>query len=247
MTLTTAWLEALDGTNALSATIQYSIYGHVRESEPSDVRDVPFEEADPVRDFPSYPHKRNFEGRLWLSSTRQHVLFESFWERAFLTSLDRTGTAKRVASQPMWIRWRQPKRSHAPDYFVRRNDGSALLVDVRERTRIEPEDTEKFELTRRLAAALGWDYLVFDDLPGATQENLRFLMRYRDPRWLEGIETSVLPKSGSVTLATLVKLLDSAIHDARGAAYSLIWSGSVRVDLSRPLSMSTRVDFGAGR
>lgn len=91
-------------------------------------------------------------------------------------SLDRTRSAEAVSSQPMRIHRRNPKRRHAPDYFVRRKDGGALLVDVRERADIEPEDAAKFELTRRTAAALGWDYLVFDDLPGATQQNLRFLI-----------------------------------------------------------------------
>lgn len=90
-----------------------------------------------------------------MASTGQHVPFESFWERAFLTSVDRTGDAVGVSSQPMWIRWRSPKRSHAPDYFVRRSDGTALLADVRPAELIKPEDSTKFELTRRLAAALG--------------------------------------------------------------------------------------------
>ncbi len=121
-----------------------------------------------MRKFPDYPHKRNVEGRFWLASTRQHVPFESFWERAFLMSLDRTRSAEAVSSQPMWITGATRSADMPPDYFVRRKDGTALLVDVRERSEIEPEDAAKFELTRRMAAALGWDYLVFDELPGAT-------------------------------------------------------------------------------
>jgi len=247
MTLTINWLQAIDGTNALAATIRYSLHGFAREVTPADAGSVAFEETAPVRKFPDYPHKRNVEGRFWLASTGQHVPFESFWERAFLMSLDRTRSAEAVSSQPMWIHWRNPKRRHAPDYFVRRKDGTALLVDVRERSEIEPEDAAKFELTRRMAAALGWDYLVFDDLPGATQQNLRFLLRYRDPQWLEGVALRNLPDSGAIRLVDLVALLDDAPNSALGAAYALIWSDIARCDLSRPLSMSAVVRFGPDR
>jgi len=145
VTLTADWLAAIDGTNTLTATIEFSRHGLVQHIDPVDAARVAFEDADPVREFPSWPGKRNFEGKLWMASTGQHVPFESFWERAFLTSMDRTGDAVGVSSQPMWIRWRSPKRSHAPDYFVRRSDGTALLTDVRPAELIKPEDSTKFE------------------------------------------------------------------------------------------------------
>lgn len=246
MSLTAEWLGAIDGTNALAATIEFSRHGYVQQVGPLDAGRVAFEDADPVREFVSWPGKRNFEGRLWLSSTGQHVPFESFWERAFLATLDRAGDAVAVSSQPMWIRWRSPKRSHAPDYFVRRTDGSGLLVDVKPADRVKPEDRAKFELTRRLAAALGWSYLIFDELPGATQENLRFLMRYRDPAWLDGVDLTSLPLAGAMTLGKLIAILDDVARSGHGAAYALVWSGVVKANLERPLSMSTIVDFGGG-
>jgi hypothetical protein len=125
----------------------------------------------------------------------------------------------------MWIRWRSPKRSHAPDYFVRRSDGSALLVDVKPVELIKPEDSIKFELTRRLAAALGWSYLVFDQLPGATQANLRFLLRYRDPAWLEGVDIAELRLTGRMSLGSLAAALGGVARSGVGAAYALVWSG----------------------
>ena len=246
MSLTASWLDAMDGTNALAATIEFSRHGYRQQADPLDVVRVPFEEADPVRAFVSYPGKRNFEGKFWLASTRSHVPFESFWERAFLAMLDRTGDVAGVSSQPMWIRWRSPKRSHAPDYFVRRADGSGLLVDVRPKELIKAEDEVKFELTRRLAAALGWSYLVFDDLPGATEANLRFLLRYRDPAWLEGVDVAALGLSGSMTLGSLVAALSPVARSGHAAAYALVWNGVASARLERPLSMSTIVTFGGG-
>lgn len=241
---TAEWLDAIDETNALAATIEFSRHGLVQQADPLDAAGVAFEDADPVRGFVSWPGKRNFEGRLWLSSTGQHVPFESFWERTFLIALDRTGEATGVSSQPMWLRWRSPKRSHAPDYFVRRADGSGLLVDVRPKELIAPDDEAKFELTRRLAAALGWSYLVFDELPGATQANLRFLMRYRDPAWLDGVDITSLNLAGRMTLAALAQHLNTVARSGHGAAYGLVWSGVAKADLRNPLSMRTIVHLG---
>jgi len=246
VTLTADWLAAIDGTNALAATIEFARHGLVQHVDPADAERVTFEDADPVREFPSWPGKRNFEGKLWMASTGQHVPFESFWERAFLTSADRTGDVVGVSSQPMWIHWRSPKRSHAPDYFVRRADGTSLLVDVKPAELIKPEDSTKFELTRRLAAALGWSYLVFDQLPGATQENLRFLLRYRDPAWLEGVDLLALGLTGRMSLGSLAAILDRVVRSGVGAAYALVWNGVANADLQRPLSMATVVDLGGG-
>ncbi len=245
VTLTQDWLAAIDGTNALAGTIEFSRHGFLQHADPVNAARVLFEDADPVREFPSWPGKRNFEGKLWMASTAQHVPFESFWERSFLTSLDRAGDVVGVASQPMWIRWRSPKRSHAPDYFVRRSDGSALLVDVKPVELIKPEDSIKFELTRQLAAALGWSYLVFDQLPGATQANLRFLLRYRDPAWLEGVDIAALGITGRMSLGSLAAALGGVARSGVGAAYALVWSGVAVADLRRPLSMMTVVDLGA--
>lgn len=247
MSQTTAWLKALDGTNAVAATIRFSLHGVARESRVTDAACVPFEDADPIRTPPSYSQRKSFEGRLWLASTRQHVLFESFWERAFLANLDRTQSAERVTSQPMWIDWSAPRRSHAPDYFVRRTDGTALLVDVHAKEDTDAEDAAKFELTRRLSGALGWDYLVVDELPGATQQNLRFLMRYRDPQWLEGVNFDAIPEAGVMSLRALLRLLSDAVHGSHGAAYALLWNGHARFDLTRPLTMATAITFGGAR
>ncbi|MGO1267199.1 MAG: hypothetical protein ACTMIY_11250, partial [Microbacterium gubbeenense] len=88
---TTDWLAALDGTNALDGAIKYSLHGFEHEVDSSDAAGISFEDADQVRAFVSYPQKRNFEGRFWLSSTEEHVPFESFWERASRSDCERWG------------------------------------------------------------------------------------------------------------------------------------------------------------
>jgi hypothetical protein len=45
-----------------------------------------------------------------------------------------------------------------PDCSVRRTDGSAVVVDVRADERIEPRDTEAFEVTRLARRQAGWGF-----------------------------------------------------------------------------------------
>ena len=64
-----------------------------------------------------------------------------------------------VSSQPFWLHWRDDDgraRRHAPDFFVRRADGSALVVDVRPDDRIEPRDVQAFDATARMCELAGW-------------------------------------------------------------------------------------------
>jgi hypothetical protein len=67
-----------------------------------------------------------------------------------------------------------------------------------------------------MAAALGWDSLVFDDLPGATQQNLKFLLRYRDPQWLEGVVLRGPAGIRSDSTRRLVALLGEPPNSALG-------------------------------
>ena len=42
-----------------------------------EVESVPLERATPIREFSSWPGKRNYEGLYWSSANRRHVDFES--------------------------------------------------------------------------------------------------------------------------------------------------------------------------
>ncbi|MFI8520045.1 TnsA-like heteromeric transposase endonuclease subunit [Streptomyces sp. NPDC085481] len=93
-----------------------------------------------------------------------------------------------IASQPFWLHWHdgERERRHAPDYFVRRADGSAGVVDVRADERIEPRDAEVFEVTRLACRQAGWGF----ERVGVPEEvllaNVRWLSRYRHPRCRRG-------------------------------------------------------------
>lgn len=91
-----------------------------------------FEDAAPVRSFPSFKKQRNFPGWWWSATVDRLVGFESWLERDHLMQLDFDADVIGMASQPMWLRWQQNNRwrRHAPDYFVRRAAESPLRPAV---------------------------------------------------------------------------------------------------------------------
>lgn len=138
-------------------------------------------DCSPVRDFPSYRGQRNFPGLWWFSRTGVHVGHESWLERDQLMALDADPDVIGVMSQPFWFRWPDGV-GHAPDCFVRRRDGSALVVDVRDDGRIAAADQEKFDRSATECAAVGWDYRRVGVLEPVLRANLRWLSGYRHPR-----------------------------------------------------------------
>jgi hypothetical protein len=49
-------------------------------------------------------------------------------------------------------------RRHAPDFFVRRADGTSVLIDVRPDNRIGAADAAVFAATAVMAGRAGWAY-----------------------------------------------------------------------------------------
>ncbi|WP_174876262.1 hypothetical protein [Acrocarpospora corrugata] len=60
--------------------------------------------------------------------------YESWLERDHVMLLDFDPTVTGIASQPFWLFWATEdgkSRSNAPDYFVRRRNGTGVIVDCR--------------------------------------------------------------------------------------------------------------------
>lgn len=147
---------------------------------------VRFEAAGQVRAFPSYRGQRNFSGWYWAATCSELVGYESWVELGHLMRLDAEPDVVAVASQPFRLSWRYGGRGrrirHTPDYFVRRRDGTAVVVDVRPDERIEPEDAAKFAATAEACARVGWGYERVGVLDPVLAANLRWLSGYRHPR-----------------------------------------------------------------
>src|SRR5947208_1011503 len=88
---------------------------------------VAFEDGLPVRRFSARKGQRHLSGRWWCATT-----IESWLERDHVMLLDFDGAMVRIAAQPFWLSWSDASGKtvrHGPDYFARRADGSAVVVD----------------------------------------------------------------------------------------------------------------------
>lgn len=205
---------------------------------------VRFEGVTPVRRFASFKSQRNYPGRWWSATVGGHVGFESWLERDHLMLLDFDPDVVGIASQPFWLAWPGPDKvlTHAPDFFARRADGGAMVIDCRPLDRIQARDAEKFEATRRACDLLGWEYRVVGAPDTVRVANVRWLAGYRHPRHgrtgigavLRSVFNEPAPlMAGAEAAGDPLAVLPVLFH--------LWWRGDLIGDLSVPLHQATPV------
>ncbi|MFE7705819.1 TnsA-like heteromeric transposase endonuclease subunit [Streptomyces sp. NPDC057486] len=168
------WLEYVDGR------------GESHGGPLEVVWPVCFEAVGQVRGFPSYRGQRNFPGWYWAATSAELVGYESWVELSHLMRLDADPEVIGVASQPFRLSWRygggRRRIRHTPDYFVRRRDGRAVVLDVRPDDLVEPEDAAKFAATAAACTRVGWGYERVGVIGPVLAANLPWLSGYRHPR-----------------------------------------------------------------
>lgn len=204
-------------------------------------------DCSPVRSFPSFRGQRNYPGLWWFATTGAHVGHESWVERDQLMALDADPDVIGVLSQPFWIHWPDGTR-HAPDYFVRRRDGSVVVVDVREDDRISEADREVFERSAATCGTVGWDYCRVGALDPVLRANLRWLSGYRHPRVLRmrlaDRLAEVFARSGPLMAGVLVVGTPLVVLPV---LYHLLWHGRLVADLcGATLADDTQIALGTG-
>ncbi|MCX4634829.1 TnsA-like heteromeric transposase endonuclease subunit [Streptomyces platensis] len=185
------------GVDLAGPYVELSYVDAVRERQRRPILDcvtARFEDVAPVRPFRWSRGERHFAGWYWAATNGQHVGFESWLERDRLLLMDFDPKVVGIASQPFWLHWHdgERERRHAPDYFVRRGDGSAVVIDVRVDERIEPKDAEAFEVTRLACTQTGWRFERLGTPDEVLLANARWLSRYRHPRCLNGLAAARL-------------------------------------------------------
>ncbi|WP_308314008.1 TnsA-like heteromeric transposase endonuclease subunit [Streptomyces sp. GbtcB7] len=151
----------------------------------SELWPVRFEDVAPERRFPSFRGQGNWCGWYWSATCGDHVGYESWLERDRLVLLDFDPLVTGMASQPFRLSWTGSagKRiRHTPDFFVRRADGTGVVVDVRPDDRIEPRDAVKFAATAAACSLVGWDFWRVGTPDAVLMANARWLAGYRHPR-----------------------------------------------------------------
>lgn len=221
----------------------------VRSRIVAEIGHVSFETSAPIRYFPAYRGRRSHQGLYWFSRSASYVHFESRFEMTALMVLDFRGEAIAVSSNPFWLLWprgTKPVR-HAPDFFVRRRDGSVLIVDVKPAERITDKDREQHDLTRQCCIEIGWEYEEFTSITTAVERNLRVLSGYHHPRFAppENARALIVARvraagSEGLQLAELVDI----VRDCTGlsdelvvcAVYHMLWNAQLHADLNRLLA-----------
>ncbi|MBI0311654.1 TnsA-like heteromeric transposase endonuclease subunit [Streptomyces javensis] len=208
-----------------------------------------FEAGHPSRSFPAYRGQRNFTGWYWSATCRGHVAYESWLERDHLMRFDFDREMIAMAAQPFALAWDDSVKGHlehTPDFFVRRSDGTGLVVDVRPDDRISERDAAKFAGTRDACELVGWRYERVGALEPVFAANLHWLAGFRHARVMRE-ETAAALREVFVSGAGL-------LHGARAVGdpvlvlpvlYHLLWCQQLAVDLQAAvLSPSAWVSQG---
>lgn len=210
---------------------------------------TPFESCRPVRRFLSHKGQRHLSGLWWSATVGGHVGFESWLERDHVMALDFDPSVVGISSQPFWLSWRDEAGkaiSHAPDFFARRADGTAVVIDCRPVERRKPRDVAKFEATERACAVLGWSYRLVGAPDPVVTANLRWLAGYRHPRhdllgvseMLRRVFAKPAPlMAGAAVVGDPIAVLPVLFH--------LLWCGVLAVDVSVPLHQETVARYAA--
>ena len=88
--------------------------------------------------------------------------------------------------------------SHGPDFFARRSDGSAVVVDCRPVERRRPRVVAKFEATARACALAGWEYRLLGEAGALVTANLRWFAGWSN-RWKEALNAFEMTLVGRLT------------------------------------------------
>jgi hypothetical protein len=219
--------------------------GRVRREPLTECAAVSFESVTAVRSFPSYRGQRNWPGLWWSATMRDHVGYESWLERDHVMLLDFDPQVTAFASQPFWLLFHGvdgAARSHAPDFFARRRDGTGLVVDCRPDERIRPRDAEAFAAAERACELIGWGYRRVGGIEPVLAENVRWLAGYRHLRHHRAEVAPVLLQvfaeptpllAGTEAAGRPIGVLPVLFH--------LLWTGRLRTELSASLSETSMV------
>lgn len=204
-----------------------------------------------ARRYSAYKGKRNYEGVWWSSTNHTHVPFESLLERDYLVWADWDARVRKVAAQPIALLWPSGTphhRSHVPDYFARRSDGTGALVDVKSLTGLSQHAREQLALTEAACEEVGWDYEVFTGLPAKEADNLRWLAGYRQDRNAPGagVEAAILDAFADGAplgqgIETVARDIGTSHSIVRANTYHLLFTHMLSTDTTKPLSNLSEV------
>ncbi|GAA1966783.1 hypothetical protein GCM10009838_25780 [Catenulispora subtropica] len=213
----------------------------------ADAPDLPFESFLPCRKISHHKSQRNAPAWYWSSTINQMIEYESFLERVWMTLLDFDPDVSAFSAQPMQLIGADTQGTWkaTPDLFVRRSDGSATVMEVKNPRHLA--DPEVQLTAARVAAccrAAGWGYELVGEPPDRqrTTNILMLMSGYR--REMTGAaqyRDLILAAAADPTpIGTLAEAVEEPLV-GRAVVLHLCSLGDLVLDLSAPLEDSTLV------
>lgn len=228
--------------------------GEPRTCDLLDLAGLAVEGWRPIRDFYAWPGQRTFQGWWWSRTTHTLLAFESLLERQSLMSFDFDPFVSDMSVQPfafVWPRSGTSRKYHVPDLFLRKSDGTGVVVDVRAAGLRDERARAQFELTARTCAEIGWGYVVYEELRTPRLQNLQFLSGYRQDRQAPAPAVAEAVRAAFRFPARLDDgALDASIVAGcplavvTSACFHLLWTHDLHVDLGTELTSASTLVAG---
>lgn len=183
----------------------------------------------------------------YCDASRRHVWCESGAEELAMLVADRDPEVMEYRAQAIEFVWPLScvRTSHVIDRIDYLRGGGIRLVDVH---RLDDNDfREQAEMTAAACERIGWQYTVFDGLPGAMAHNVAFLAPDRHQWVIDGREdmlSDLLAHSGApVVISDLCqRVRPNSPHVVLPIIYYALWHKLIDANLSEPLhATGTRV------
>jgi hypothetical protein len=205
----------------------------------------------PVREFRWYRGRRHYSGWYWSATLQRLVAYESRLELARILLADFDEDVVCVAAQPFQLIGPDSGRirRHVPDLLLVHRGGAVTVVDVKAPAKVEdPAVQAVFVWTRDLVGLRGWGFEAWSGADRQLLDNVRLLAGYRRTTV---IDRDLIPAvlgvaAGPVSIGGIEWALRSQHLPVlvRPVVLHLLWTGVLRADLTRPLSLETEVRPG---
>jgi hypothetical protein len=192
----------------------------------------------------------HYSGWYWSATTGVHVVYESRLELARLLLADFDSQVTAIAAQPFLVTAPSEGgiRRHVPDFLFIGRDGNACVVNVKPAEQLAvPKVADALAWAGEVFAGRGWRHEVWSGTEPVLLANVRFLAGYRYEDRVDADLAAAISRHApaAANVGELEQRWPGREGDARAAVLHLVWRGTLRADLSVPLSAATRLERAA--
>ncbi len=176
----------------------------------------------------------------YFSSLNQFVHCESYLESRILLDLDFQAETNHIVEQPFILHYN--KKSHIPDFVIRRNKQITLLNVKAKKYLEKPDNIIDFELAEAAAHQLGWRYETRSELSPQYLQNIAWLAGFKAvPFQFDEIAPEILEFLQQPT--TLLEVLKVFKKDfvIKPIIFHQLWHRQLKTDLEKKFSLKTRL------